>query len=272
MAKINTYERSSPVVATDKWIGTDSLGSTKNFVASDVSDYVKSANTINPNTILGNNGVIQDVPQELLPSQVSEMLPLFTTSAKGLVPPGSTAANTFLKYDGTWAIPPSTGGTTTNSLVIKANSGTVEGNSMYTFNGGAAKSLNILPGANINMASATGQLLISSNNDVDDTNAVGPGGSPYTLVIKNQILIVGGTGATFTVNIPDYGSVNFPKGSRITIWNYLNSGASGTVTLNAPTSAYFRGGLTNTSSSAIIATNRSVTIVKLNDFNAWGLM
>jgi hypothetical protein len=272
MAKINTYETSSPVLPNDRWIGTDSGNSTKNFVASDVADYVKSTNTIDTNVILGNNTGVEAVPKQLLPAEVAAMLPVFTTSAKGLVPTGTMALNSFLKSDGTWAIPPSTGGTTTNSLVIKANSGTTEGNNMYTFDGGAAKALNILPGANINMASATGQLLISSNNEVDDTNAVGPSGSPYTLVLKNQILIVGGTGATFTVNIPDNGSVNFPKGSRITIWNYLNSGASGTVTLNAPPSAYFRGGVTNTSPSATIATNRSVTIVKLNDFNVWGLM
>jgi hypothetical protein len=272
MAKINTYETSSPVLPNDRWIGTDSGNSTKNFVASDVADYVKSTNTIDTDVILGNNTGLQDTPQQLQPAEVAAMLPVFTTSAKGLVPYGTMALNSFLKGDGTWAIPSSTGGTTTNSLVIKANSGTTEGNSMYTFNGGTAKELNILPGANINMASATGQLLISSNNEVDDTNAVAPGVSSYTLVLKSQILIVSGTATTFTVNIPDNGSVNFPKGSRITIWNYLNNGASGTVTLNTPPYAYFRGGSTSTSSSATIATNRSVTIVKLNDFNVWGLM
>lgn len=272
MAKINTYETSSPVVANDRWIGTDSGNSTKNFLASDVADYVKSTNTIDTGVILGNNTGAEAVPQQLLPAEVSEMLPVFNTSAKGLVPTGSLASNSFLKSDGTWAIPPSTGGTTTASLVIKANSGTSEGNSMYTFNGGAAKSLNILPGANINMASATGQLLISSNNDVDDTNAVAPGVSSYTLAIKNQILIVSGTSATFTVNIPDYGSVNFPKGSRITIWNRLNNGASGVVALNSPSASYFYGGSTTTSTTAAIASNRSVTIVKLNDFNVWGIM
>lgn len=272
MAKINTYETSSPVESTDKWIGTDSGGSTKNFVASDVAEYVKSTNTIDINVILGNNTGLEAVPQQLPPAEVSEMLPVFTTSAKGLVPTGTMALNSFLKGDGTWAIPSSTGGTTTASLVIKANSGTAEGNSMYTFNGGAAKSLNILPGANINMASATGQLLISSNNEVDDTNAVAPGVSSYTLVLKNQILIVSGTAATFTVNIPDYGSVNFLKGSIITIWNRLNNGATGVVTLNAPSASYFYGGSTTTSTTATISPNRSVTIVKLNDFNTWGLM
>lgn len=272
MAKINTYETSSPVLANDRWIGTDSGNSTKNFVASDVAEYVKSTNTIDTGVILGNNTGVEAVPQQLLPAEVSEMLPVFNTSTKGLVPTGTMALNSFLKGDGTWAIPPSTGGTTTASLVIKANSGTAEGNSMYTFNGGAAKSLNILPGANINMASATGQLLISSNNEVDDTNAVAPGVSSYTLVLKNQILIVSGTAATFTVNIPDNGSVNFLKGSMITIWNRLNGGASGVVTLNAPSASYFYGGSTITSTTATIASNRSITIVKLNDFNVWGLM
>lgn len=47
MADINSYSNSSPVVATDKWIGSTSNGTTKNFLASDVSDYINPRGIIN---------------------------------------------------------------------------------------------------------------------------------------------------------------------------------------------------------------------------------
>lgn len=40
MAAISSYATSSPVVATDKWIGSDASSVTKNFTASDVRDYI----------------------------------------------------------------------------------------------------------------------------------------------------------------------------------------------------------------------------------------
>lgn len=47
MASINSYASSSPVIATDKWIGTDVNSATKNFVASDVSNYVYPRDVVN---------------------------------------------------------------------------------------------------------------------------------------------------------------------------------------------------------------------------------
>jgi hypothetical protein len=40
MADISSYSTSSPVTGEDKWIGTSSSGSTKNFKASDVAAYI----------------------------------------------------------------------------------------------------------------------------------------------------------------------------------------------------------------------------------------
>lgn len=40
MASISSYSTSSPVVSTDKWLGTDNTGATKNFTAEDVSAFI----------------------------------------------------------------------------------------------------------------------------------------------------------------------------------------------------------------------------------------
>jgi hypothetical protein len=233
MAKINTYETSSPVVATDKWIGTDSVGSTKNFVASDVAEYV------------------------------NEMLPVFTASEKGLVPPGSTAANTFLKYDGTWAIPPITGGTTTSSLVIKTNSGTSEGISMYTFNGSAAKTLNIVTGANVNARSTSGQFDVSVLDNITPIVA-----SSYTLVLGDQNVYMFSGSSSRTLKIPENSIAPFPLGTKIWIFNLLDS--PGSLTLNCPTGGVLFGSGTTNVSSYVIPYNTGKTITKLNN-DTWAI-
>jgi hypothetical protein len=43
--------------------------------------------------------------QELTPSRVTQMLRVFTTTLKGLVPPPGTATGLYLKDDGTWDAP-----------------------------------------------------------------------------------------------------------------------------------------------------------------------
>jgi hypothetical protein len=48
MANIASYNTSSPIIATDKWIGTSGNdNSTKNFTAADVSTYVYPRSIIN---------------------------------------------------------------------------------------------------------------------------------------------------------------------------------------------------------------------------------
>ncbi|QDP67766.1 MAG: hypothetical protein GOVbin3530_25 [Prokaryotic dsDNA virus sp.] len=46
MAKISTYPLSTPVVGSDKWIGTDAQAATKNFSASAVSVFINEYNKI----------------------------------------------------------------------------------------------------------------------------------------------------------------------------------------------------------------------------------
>jgi hypothetical protein len=49
-------------------------------------------------------------PEDITGTQATSMLNTFTSSLKGLVPPGGAAAGTFLRFDGTWAVPPGAGG------------------------------------------------------------------------------------------------------------------------------------------------------------------
>jgi hypothetical protein len=58
------------------------------------------------NTIKGNNTGSSAAPSDLTAAQVTAMLNLFSTSAKGLVPQAPAGTTNFLRSDGTWAVPP----------------------------------------------------------------------------------------------------------------------------------------------------------------------
>lgn len=54
------------------------------------------------------------------------------------------------------------GGTTTNSLTMKFDSGTTEGTDLYTFNGSTTKTIDFVAGANITLTKAAGQITVAS--------------------------------------------------------------------------------------------------------------
>ncbi len=58
-----------------------------------------------------------------------------------------------------------------NKLIIKSDSGTTEGTNQYTFDGSAAKTLNLLSGTNVTLTEAAGSITFSSPSlsKVDDT-------------------------------------------------------------------------------------------------------
>lgn len=58
-------------------------------------------------------------------------------------------------------------GSVANSLTLKADSGTTEGTDLYTFNGSAAKTLNIVGGANITITKTSGQWSIAAASGTD---------------------------------------------------------------------------------------------------------
>lgn len=77
--------------------------------------------TIGTSTILGRSSIGTGLVEQLTPAQLNAMLPLATTTLKGLTPssPGGTTA--FLRADFTWATPPGTGGTGTGTTETAGN-------------------------------------------------------------------------------------------------------------------------------------------------------
>lgn len=55
-------------------------------------------------------------------------------------------------------------GKVANSLVLKFNSGTTEGTNLYTFNGSSGKTIDIRPGSNVQFATTSRTVVISSTN------------------------------------------------------------------------------------------------------------
>lgn len=80
---------------------------------------------------------------------------------------------------------------TTNSLVLKLKSGSTEGTDLYTFNGSAAKTLDIKQGSNITLTAAAGSLTIAAKD------------TTYTFTNKAATLAWGSTSTIATVGGTD---------------------------------------------------------------------
>ena len=131
------------------------------------------------------------------------------------------------------------GGTTTNALVIKGDSGTTEGTDLYTFNGSAAKTLNFVSGTNLTIAETAGTWTF--NVSTTPTNITSITGSTSTaLTIKSpdssgsSSQSVNITGGNATGAGTAGGNVNIDAGSGVATNGVINIGTastSGTVTL-----------------------------------------
>lgn len=83
------------------------------------------------------------------PDWIGSSKPTYTASEVGALASGGTAVNA---------------SKVANALILKVNSGTTEGTNLYTFNGSAAKTLDIKAGNNVTLTAAAGSLTISSTN------------------------------------------------------------------------------------------------------------
>lgn len=161
------------------WSGVTGKPST--FTPADHT-HPKSQITDFPTTWSWNN--ISDKPSSYTPAahtQSYTTLTGSTTTANQAIVSNGTANGWTLKTLGSnafnsTAIPTayagssSAGGAATSAnkvntnLVLKVNSGTTEGTNQYTFNGSAAKTLDIKAGSNVTLTAAAGVLTIASTN------------------------------------------------------------------------------------------------------------
>ena len=113
--------------------------------------------------------------------------PTYTASEVGALAAGGTAVNA---------------SKVANSLTLKLNSGTTEGTNLYTFNGSAAKTLDIKAGSNVTLTAAAGSLTISSSY-TNTTYSAGSGLSLSGTTFNHASSITAGTvsdgGATRTL-------------------------------------------------------------------------
>lgn len=120
---------------------------------------------------------------------------------------------------------------TDNSLTLKINSGTTEGTNKYTFDGSAAKTVDITAGSNVTLTATSGNLSISST----DTNTT------YTLSQDSsdghKITLTPSTGSATTITIPDNDTITAiasTTGSGNAVTSI--SASNGQLTVNKETS------------------------------------
>lgn len=84
-----------------------------------------------------------------LPSWIGSSKPTYTASEVGALASGGTAVNA---------------SKVANSFIFKVAGGSTEGTNLYTFNGSAAKTINVVAGSNITLTPTSGQLSISAKD------------------------------------------------------------------------------------------------------------
>ena len=83
------------------------------------------------------------------PSWIGSSKPTYTASEVGALASGGTAVNA---------------SKVANSFIFKVAGGSTEGTNLYTFNGSAAKTINIVAGSNVTLTPTSGQLSISAKD------------------------------------------------------------------------------------------------------------
>lgn len=134
------------------------------------------------------------------PDWIGSSKPTYTASEVGALASGGTAVNA---------------SKVANALILKVNSGTTEGTNLYTFNGSAAKTLDIKAGNNVTLTAAAGSLTISSTSttyevatsssnglmsstDKAKLDGIAPGATANKGTVTSVATGVGLTGGTIT--------------------------------------------------------------------------
>lgn len=93
-----------------------------------------------------------------------------------------------------------------NALTLKINSGTTEGTNKYTFNGSAAKSLNLVAGSNVTLTPAAGKLTIAATGTTYDVFSSTEDGLVPAVADSGKLLT--STSDKWVTPIPFYVQVN----------------------------------------------------------------
>lgn len=128
------------------------------------------------------------------PSWIGSSKPTYTASEVGALASGGTAVNA---------------SKVANSFIFKVAGGSTEGTNLYTFNGSAAKTINVVAGSNVTLTPTSGQLSISAKDTTYGIASASANGLMSSTVYNNlntQLYVCGYFGQS---QAPDYYTIDY---------------------------------------------------------------
>lgn len=128
------------------------------------------------------------------PSWIESSKPTYTASEVGALASGGTAVNA---------------SKVANSFIFKVAGGSTEGTNLYTFNGSAAKTINVVAGSNVTLTPTSGQLSISAKDTTYGIASASANGLMSSTVHNNlntQLYVYGYFGQS---QAPDYYTIDY---------------------------------------------------------------